>query len=104
MFGLAVRQFQVARLNYIDSTRREIILEIMQRWVFGAFLFFFLVLLDIRTLFGITGLQMDVGSALGGFLTGYGGDAFLSWITAHVYPELRNKLKLRKKNKKKDSV
>jgi len=92
IFGLVVRQAQVVRVDYIKYTRRDVCFDIIQRWVFGAFLFFFFDLLNLRSLFGTVGIGMDVSTGIGGFLTGFGVDAFLSWITARFYPEWKTKL------------
>lgn len=100
IFGIVVRQIQVARVDYIKNTKREICLDVLQRVVFVAFLFLFFVRLDIRSFLGIVGMEIDIGTGFGGFLTGFGGDAFLSWITSHFYPKWKNKLeKLRRKKK-----
>ena len=101
IFGLIVRQAQVVRVDYAKYTRRDVCFDIIQRWVFGTFLFFFFDLLNLRTLLGTIGIGMDVGTGIGGFLTGFGVDAFLSWITARFYPEWRIKLEnLRKRRER----
>lgn len=96
LFGVLIRQIWVIDKHYHLYTRREKIFDITRRWVFGAFLFFFFYALNIRQLLGLTGIEPEIGGALGGFLLGLGGDSILGWVYKRVYPEEKAERKSRK--------